>query len=179
MLDIKTFRDGSRFVVVFDGFGDDFPDMEKIVASVLGGIVPRANVEPAPQSEAKPIPVDTAESITIPTATFESGPYKGLTPDEVIKTDKARGFKYLAYLDGDTVDSSLKESVDAAIKDYLKNFAGCDADKYSHKLSVAQREQFFSVYFGILPEDIRKRAHGNEEEQTKAIADSIRYFQSI
>ncbi len=204
MLDIKTFKDGNRLVIVLDGFGDEIPAMENAVQAFLSAIVPISSVR---NVEASPVPVlqpeipqlaeesksesKTEEEASAVPAIFEDGPYQGLTPDEIIERNKQRGFSYLvSRANGGACQMSvplMKASYDAVVK-YLKNFKDTPAADYAQKLTDAQVVKFLTQYGPVIRPERRDEVMATSwntimtapiDVQRKAVENCIICFQRL
>ena len=183
MLTIKSYQDGDRFVIVFEGLSN-IPSEQDMIKQFLCGIT-NTVISDAPAAEAKPIPADDKKT-DIPTEVFPSGTFKGKTPAEVLSEGKTKGFMYLAGIANDTdIPSNLLADIRSVICGYLKQFSECDEENYSKKLKTKQLDMFFAQYEAILPQDIRdkisinKRNNLSEEEKRAIVAQSIRHFKTI
>ncbi len=159
MLTVKTYRDGDRLVVVFEGLSS-IPDEEAMIKSFLGGMID-GTLTKVPDVEAKPVPAneDVPEIPKEETPMedtrheYDDGPYKGMTPPEALSKDKARAIGYLVSTINGTV---RQEDANLAIKDFLRQFSGCDAKGYSEKLSSNQVFSFIRQYSPVFPVYIGK-----------------------
>ena len=187
MLTVKTFKDGDRLVVVFEGL-HDIPSEETLIQSFLSGIT-GAQVNREEAIDAKPVKQDT-EIPTIEEAdpVFADGEYEGMTPEEVIKTGRAKGFTFLAeHMDDETLPENLKSRIKESVRAYLSNFKGCDPLAYSNKLSFKQVCTFLTQYLPVLPDGVRDEAFENgqlldpqyEVNLRDCVNRAIRHFQKM
>ncbi|MBO5620156.1 MAG: hypothetical protein J6I68_05460 [Butyrivibrio sp.] len=133
-MNIKTFKDGERLVIVVEGL-TTFPTDESLLKGLLSGISD-GDVEAYPEADAIPLPVAEEEPCIIVGTSFYAGPLDGALP--LIDSVK----KELELL------SSLGDNAEL----YLRyKFSKLDADAYASKLSVQQKEKFFETYGKYLP----------------------------
>ena len=145
-MDIRTYKDGTRFVVVFNNLsGTD----EQTVNESLRKLSPSVITEPP--VDAKPIkPIDPG------TADM----YGDMSPKEIINKYGARGFKYVSS----KMDGSTDSAISDAVFGYIVNYKNCDPLTYSQKLSINQIRRFFDIYQYILPKNIMKSVSDSELE---------------
>lgn len=178
MLTIKSYRDGDRLVVVFEGLSN-IPSDEDMIKSYISNIT-GVQAEPVKPVDAAPVPQDTKE-VEIPEARFGSkSKYFGMTPKEVIAREGAKGFLYLtkAVYRPDYLPDDLKKDTEVVIKEYLNNFAECDAESYAKKLTDSQVDTFIHTYEYVMPDEVRDYfRHTSDADKRKVIADTIRSFQ--
>lgn len=148
-MNIKTFKDGNRFVIVFEGL-DDMPSQENMIKAFLGGICPNVTEEKA--AEVQPVCVEDNMPQNV---MFIAGPYAGQTPQEILEAEGKRGFIYLvSQIRNQELPGDLLLAIDNAVTGYLRQFANCDADAYSKKLSDKQLSTFIQLYWGALPDSV-------------------------
>ena len=188
MLTIKTYRDGDRLVVIFEGLSD-IPSEDDMIRSYLSNIT-GATVESLAPVEAKSVPVD-ATKVDIPEPVFVSGRYKGMTVDEAFSKGKGEAFLYVTEIaseDANThsLDESMRSSINKSVTKYLGNFKDCDAAGYSKKLTIKQIKAFYTQYRYVTPEWIRKLVFTGENELVtdevalrNGIEAAINHFQSL
>lgn len=159
MLQIKSFKDGDRFVVVFEGM-DNIPSTENVITAFLTGIT---NVPVKKDAEAKVEPVHTDEnpSDIMVNETFSSGPYAGKTPAEILSVnDIQMQNKAFAYIceelkrNGSTFSETMKKSV----YDYLKRrYETCNPEEYSKKLSDGQVRYFYTFHEPVINDSMKRK----------------------
>ena len=133
-MNIKTFKDGERLVIVVEGL-KSFPTDESLLKGLLSGISD-GNVEACSEADAIPLPVAEEEPCILVGTSFYAGPLEGAFP--LIDSVK----KELELL------SSLGDNAEL----YLRyKFSKLDAENYASKLSVQQKGKFFEIYGKYLP----------------------------
>ena len=150
-MNISTYQDGERFVVVFEGIDVSEKDMIKGMLNPF--VVNRTpEVKPVESKEQKP----AADR-------FSCGPYEGKTPQEILSGEPKEARDAYTYLTGlmDTFEVSFKEICESALKEYLRNsFKSVDPETYANKLSEKQMNNFFEIYKYSLPENVKKTKSG-------------------
>lgn len=145
MLNIKTFKDGNRFVVVFEGLSN-MPSEEDMIKNYISSIV-NANISTEKEIDAKPVET-TDEPIPVPI--FEDGPFAGMSPSQVIET----GNKGIAYLNmemgkygmGSEEDVLTLEIASVMYNHIHKRFSQMDVEEFAKKLSDGQINSLIAMY---------------------------------
>lgn len=137
MLDIKTFRDGSRLVITIDGLPEK-SDADTVIGFLSGLTGNVTQTEPANVH-----PVDTA---------FLDGPFKGMTPKEAmmgksLKERDAVCVQFAAMLE--KAEGDIRAHILEVGRAYLKErFAACEPAEYVKKLS---ERQLLTLYMNYAP----------------------------
>ena len=164
---IQTFKDGERFIVVFEGISTNEEDMIKgFLGPALENISRPCQVEP--------IAVEQEVSPEIPVV-FNEGDYAGQTPADVLNApqkEASEAYRYICTnLRAGNFDTELSKVCANEIKIYLKKrFESCDGEAYAKKLSDAQVKMFYNTFGYSIPDDLNT----GSVEQIPAIIDSFK-----
>ncbi|MCR5670685.1 MAG: hypothetical protein K6G10_06735 [Butyrivibrio sp.] len=129
-MNIKTFRDGDRLVIVVEGL-KNIPSDEILLSKFVSGIM-GSEAESFPEAEASPIPImeEADKGIFVKTSFYE-----GLL-------DSAYPF-----VDSFKKESELLSSLGENAEVYLRHkFSKMDANGYAGRLNDAQKAAFFQRY---------------------------------
>lgn len=140
-MNIKTFRDGERLVVVFEGL-KDMPSEEEMIKSYLSGIV-GCQVCKLPNAEAKPVVKPKTKSeleVFIEKTDIKLSSIKSMADETKVLSELQ---KEADETDGDIYKRYLNE----AIKGYLRSrMIKFNETNYANALNERQAGQFVSHY---------------------------------
>lgn len=140
---IKSYKDGDRYVVIFEG--NDVKETE--IDRYLAGL---SEVEKV--SDANLEPLDEPTYIVI-----ENGKYQGLTPCDIFHSitngkEEMEVFKEMNLVLKDA-NSLLSECILSEITHYLrKKFKNTNAEEYENNLSEKQKKLFIEIYGSVIPD---------------------------
>lgn len=164
MVNIKTYKDGDRLVVIFEGLGEITE--EKIVSTFLQSLgnvdsdVPPANVKPLPVVE-DPLPTTLPEQAKEPDKEdpkpavfdfwFVDGPYAGKTPSAILSEgtpqEQDKAFNYLSKMLKTEKSEKVVDLIKSSGVSYLKRrFASTESFAYAIKLNEKQVKTFYNLY---------------------------------
>lgn len=165
---IQTFKDGQRFIVVFEGISTKEEDMIRgFLAPALEDVTRPAQVEP--------IEVEQEVSPEIPVV-FSDGEYFGQMPGDILRAPQKEALAAYRYIcDGLTKkafdNNDLSKACESAIKEYLNSrFENCDGAEYAAKLTEKQVEKFYETFGYNIPTDLNT----GKVEQIPAIIESFK-----
>lgn len=138
-MNIKTFRDGERLVVVFEGL-KDMPSEEDMIKSYLSGII-GTQVYNLPDAKVKPIAKPKSElEVFIEKTDVKLSSIKSMADETKVLSDLQ---KEAAEADSDI----YKDFLNRAIKDYLcQRMIKFNETDYAKSLNERQAGQFVSHY---------------------------------
>ena len=170
MVSVKSFVDGDRLVVVFEGISNA-PSESELVKSYIESVLktqtmPPADVTPVPADEE---PIDIPEEVISPvqevkpirTEVFIDGPYEGKTPEEILSKgtpkDKREAFRYLTrYIKSEVSEEEtdlVKES-EKCINEILAKFS-TDGETYTSMLNEKQVNLFIYQFIDVFSNEKR------------------------
>ncbi len=149
---IQTFKDGDRFIVVFEGLEVKEEDMIK------GFLSPMFTENVHRPCEVEPIATQEEEIPEIPVV-FNDGPYTGKTPNDVLSSSQEDAWNAYVYiteqLSGGKLEEKLSSVCDKEIKTYLRNrFERTNGEEFAAKLSDKQVGMFFKQFGYSIPTDL-------------------------
>ncbi len=160
MLSIKTFKDGDRLVVVFEGL-NDLPSEEEMVKNCIKSILAGSVPETLPEADVVPIVTEEEAPPVIRDEIFLTGPYEGKTPKEILESgspkEKREAFIYLTNFAKSEVtedELALLQDVKKVIREYVKRFQG-DGESYAGNLTETQLNLFLYQFLNVLRDEQR------------------------
>ena len=136
-MNIKTFKDGERLVIVVEGL-KSFPTDTELLKGLLSGIG-SSDIEAMPDADAIPLPATEEEPCIIVGTSYYAGPLDGVFP----------------YVDSMKKELELLTSLGDNAEMYLRvKFSKMDAKAYADKLSVQQKRSFFKIYGKYIPQPL-------------------------
>ena len=166
-----AFWDGDNFVIVTKKCSKE--QARKILAALAAAdlddveMAPESAAEPVyePEEEEPTIPEDVEQSLTkeeVPdepvqdtreeAVRFTGKTYTGMTPYEVLREHKGKGFGNLTYLRAKTKHPELAEAIEKAQKRYFKETFSTIGDPYKNvaRWNKERCEDFFRFFAGIM-----------------------------
>lgn len=137
-MNIRTFKDGNRLVIVVEGL-ENIPSDEEVLGKFIKSISGCDKTDVFSQAEAIPVPVEESDPCIIVKTSFYEGPVEG------------------AYEHIDSVQKELEllSELGENSELYLRHkFSKMDGKEYSEKLSPVQKKKFFEIYGRYMPESI-------------------------
>lgn len=157
MLNIKSFRDGERLVVVLEGM--DIPAAENVVKSFFSSLLSGVAVTQEDPAYAAPIPVFEEECPPVPVFFFDEEPYAGKTPEDILLSgtaeEKTNAFKWLrSKIEIGEFALSTPEISDAMSRFLKERFKECDPEEYCKKLTDAQLNKLLTQHAPVISQTL-------------------------
>lgn len=157
MLNIKSFRDGERLVVVLEGM--DIPTVENVVKDFFSSLISGSTVTQEDPAYAAPIPVFEEECPPVPAVFFEEEPYAGKTPEDILLSgtveERAAAFKWLrGKIETGELCIATPEISDAMSLFLKDRFEKTIPEEYCKKLTDAQLNKFINQHAPVIPQSL-------------------------
>ena len=164
-MQIKTYKDGERLVIIVEGL-ENIPSDDAQLKGFLSVLVPNTDVQVLTSPDAKPVPIEE----DVPSV-VESVMSDIEARDIEVETSFFKGKLTDAYSHVDSVSKELEllHALNDNAESYLRHkFSKIDASSYTEKLSAAQKERFFEVYGPFMYPQL---------VETKDVKSVIEYYQ--